>query len=494
MSEVRVRFAPSPTGYLHVGGLRTALYNYLFAKHNGGKMIMRLEDTDRTRLVEDAAENLIKSLSWAGIEFDESPTKGGAYGPYIQSERFELYSKYSKELIENGNAYYAFDTAEEIESMRQRQQSAGIAPKYDRSTMRNQFTLGVEETSRLLEENYPHVVRLRVPLTSEIKFSDIIRGEVVVHGRDVDDQILLKSDSFPTYHLANVVDDHLMEITHIIRGEEWLPSTPKHVLLYQAFGWEIPQFAHLPLLLNTSKQKLSKRHGDVAVEDFRNKGYFRDAFVNFVALLGFNPSGEREIYSIEELCEAFDLSKCNKSGAVFDLTKLEWMNAQYLRNYSIGELVEQAKPSIEEKGFTGFSDEYIANVIELIKERIHFINDVANFADYMFLDEIEYETEYIQKRWDANSETIIRDLFEIYKKDEIFNHDSIYAQTKEYIEKIGIKLANVTHPLRIVITGKSVGAGIFETMVSMGKEKSIKRIEAFLRKLSNGDFKEILEK
>ncbi len=482
MSEVRVRFAPSPTGYLHVGGLRTALYNYLFAKHNNGKIILRIEDTDRTRLVEGAAENLVNSMRWAGIEFDESPEYGGDYGPYVQSERFDLYRKYAEELIANGNAYYAFDTSDDLNAMRQRQQAAGIAPKYDRSTMRNQYTLGDAETKRLLEEGTEHCVRLYVPQNEEIKFNDLIRGEVTVIGKDVDDQILLKSDGFPTYHLANVVDDHSMKISHIIRGEEWLPSTPKHALLYRAFGWEVPQFAHLPLLLNQKKQKLSKRHGDVAVEDFKAKGFNRDAFVNFIALLGFNPSGEREIYSIDELIEAFDLGKCNKAGAVFDTTKLEWMNAQYVRATPPEQVVAEMKPVITEM-FGEFEDDYIIKVFELIKERIHFLKDMPVFADYMFKDEIEIEEAYVKKRWKEDSEQIARDLFERFQADEEFSHNSLKAIAKVYAEEKEIKLGPITHPLRIMTTGKSVGAGIFETLEILGKEKVMKRMGDYLAKL-----------
>ena len=349
--DIRVRFAPSPTGFLHVGGLRTALYNYLFAKHNGGKCILRIEDTDRTRLVENAQENLIRSLRWAGIEFDESPEVGGDFGPYIQSERFDLYKKYGMQLVENGSAYYAFDTAEELDAMRERQQKAGIAPKYDRTVMRNEFTLGKDNTQKLIADGAAYCIRLKVPHNEEIHFTDLIRGPVSVIGRDVDDQILLKSDGFPTYHLANVVDDHLMAISHVIRGEEWLPSTPKHVLLYRAFGWECPLFAHLPLLLNKDKTKLSKRQGSVAVEDFIEKGYFKEAFVNFIALLGWNPTSDREIFDFQELINAFSLEKVNKSGAVFDTQKLDWMNKQYLKTLPVPYLVELLKPELVKSGF-----------------------------------------------------------------------------------------------------------------------------------------------
>ncbi|MEI6090573.1 MAG: glutamate--tRNA ligase [bacterium] len=488
MKDVRVRFAPSPTGYLHVGGLRTALYNYLFAKHFGGKMILRIEDTDQSRFVEGAVDNLINSLRWAGIEFDESPEVGGKFGPYVQSERFELYRKHAQILLDKGHAYYAFDTPEELLAMRTQKPGAVVAPKYDRLVMKNQYTLGAIETKRLMDMKAPYVIRLRIPPDAEITFTDIIRGDITVLGWDVDDQILLKSDGYPTYHLANVVDDHFMEISHIIRGEEWLPSTPKHAFLYDAFGWERPEFAHLPLLLNTSKQKLSKRQGDVAVEDFRAKGYFRSAFVNFIALLGFNPTGDREIYTIEELIEYFDLSKVNKSGAVFDLTKLEWMNTQYIKIVPTSELVELARPALESAGFGGFDDEYVGRVINLVKERIHFMNELPDFVPYMFGDIKEFEIEYIKKRWEENSKEIALDLIEIYKKDDVFNHDSLYGAAKAYAEEKGIKLGPITHPLRIMTTGKSVGAGAFETMEVLGKETCIQRMEKFIELWDSGTF------
>ncbi len=485
--SVRVRFAPSPTGYLHVGGLRTALYNYLFARHHGGKCILRIEDTDRTRFVENAQENLISSLSWAGIEFDESPDKGGDFGPYIQSERFDLYTKYAQELIDNGNAYYAFDTAEELDAMRERQQKAGVAPKYDRSVMRNQYTLGPEETENLFKANAPFVVRLKVPLTGEIRFSDIIRGEVVVNGRDVDDQILLKSDGFPTYHLANVVDDHLMQISHVIRGEEWLPSTPKHVLLYDAFGWERPKFAHLPLLLNKDKTKLSKRQGSVAVEDYADKGYFKEAFVNFIALLGWNPTADREIFSMQELIEFFSLEKVNKAGAVFDTQKLDWMNSQYLRALDLNDLAIRFRPLVEEAGFIGFDDAYLAKVIGLLRERVNLLIEIPVFGNYMFEKPKEYDEAYVQKHWKDTTLELVKPLVELFKNAPNFEHQTTHDITMAYVESQGLKLKDVIHPLRLMITGKSVGAGMFETMEVLGKDECIERFNIFIDKKEKGE-------
>ena len=478
--NVRVRFAPSPTGFLHVGGLRTALYNYLFAKHNGGKCILRIEDTDRTRLVENAQENLITSLRWAGIEFDEGPGICGDYGPYIQSERFDLYKKYGMQLVENESAYYAFDTSEELDAMRERQQKAGIAPKYDRSVMRNEFTLGKEETQKLIADGVAFCIRLKVEHNEEIHFTDLIRGPVSVVGKDVDDQILLKSDGFPTYHLANVVDDHSMAITHIIRGEEWIPSTPKHILLYKAFGWECPIFAHLPLLLNKDKTKLSKRQGSVAVEDFIEKGYFKEAFVNFIALLGWNPTADREIFSFDELVDAFNLEKVNKSGAVFDTQKLDWMNGQYLKNLPISYMVELLKKDLSGFNYGDVCDEYLGNVINLLKERITFLKDVLTFGNYMFEKPKEFEPEYRQKHWNEKTNTLMQPLIDDFRKINDWCHDPLYNTTKQFVDANNLKLKDVIHPLRLMITGKSVGAGMFETMAILGKEECIERFDNFM--------------
>ena len=480
--SVRVRFAPSPTGYLHVGGLRTALYNYLFARHNKGKMILRIEDTDRTRFVEGATENLIKYLEWAGIQFDEGPHKGGEFGPYVQSERFDLYKKYAMELISRGQAYYAFDSTEELEAMRKRIQDAGGFYKYDRLAMRNQFTLGERETQKLIERGEPYVIRLKVPYDQNVEFQDVIRGLVSVKGEEIDDQVLLKSDGFPTYHLANVVDDHLMKITHVIRGEEWLPSTPKHVLLYQAFGWECPVFAHLPLLLNKDKSKLSKRQGDVAVEDYVSKGYFKDALVNFIALLGWNPTSDREIYSMEELIELFNLEKVNKAGAVFDLDKLNWMNAQYLRMKSLDELADHVIPYLESINFNYKSREYLKKVIELFKERLENLFDIPETISYMFSRPITFDEAFISKHWKENTTELVKEYVEELRKLSEWNSQILHDFTVKWIESKGLKLKEIVHPLRIAVTGKSGGAGLFETISLLDKQEVIERIEYFIEK------------
>ena len=480
--SVRVRFAPSPTGFLHIGSLRTALYNYLFAKHHGGTCILRIEDTDRTRLVEGAIEEQIASLAWAGVVFDEGPHVGGNHGPYVQSERFDLYRTYGMQLVTNGSAYYAFDTSEELDAMRQRQQAAGIAPKYDRSSMRNQYTLGEQETARLLGEGAPHVIRLKVPLTADVRFHDEIRGDVVVNGREIDDQILLKSDGFPTYHLANVVDDHLMEITHVIRAEEWLPSTPKHVLLYEAFGWTPPTFAHVPLLLNPDSSKMSKRHGDVMVRDFAAKGYFPDALVNFVALCGWHPGGDNEKFSMQELIDVFSLERVNKAGAVFDYKKLEWMNGEYLKSRDPEVLAAALMPTLHERGFTHVDSTYVADVIALLRERVTFLKDIAEFGDYLFGDTLCELTTDTQASITGNQGVMdaLRAFHEGFSAAIITDEATFKAHAQASAERAGIKMGAMMKPLRLVLTHRDVGADLFRTLQLIGAERCSHRLASFL--------------
>lgn len=482
--SVRVRFAPSPTGFLHIGGLRTALYNYLFAKHHGGECILRIEDTDQTRFVEGAEENIVDICRWAGMEFDESPEKGGPFGPYRQSERTALYQKYANELLQKGMAYRAFDTSEELDAMRERQKNAGIAAKYDRTVMRSEYTLGPDETQRLLDSGADYCIRLKVPVSGDIRFNDIVRGEVIVNARDVDDQILLKSDGFPTYHLANVVDDHLMQISHVIRGEEWLPSTPKHVLLYQAFDWEMPRFAHLPLLLNPDKSKMSKRFGDVFAKSFREKGFFPDALVNFVALLGWNPTADREIFTMTELIEHFSLEKVNKAGAVFDTKKLEWMNAQYLRASDGQTLLPELQRILHDHSIE-ISDERAKNILILLRERITFLNEIPSFGAYMFSESYEIDQEYKAKHWNEDTSSIIHALLPVLKAAESFEHVQLNEIIGGYSKEHGIASKFIIHPLRMMLTGRQVGAGLYETMEVLGKETCIIRIERFLQEQGN---------
>jgi len=466
---------------LHVGSLRSALYNYLFARHHGGKCILRIEDTDQTRYVEGAEQNILDMFAWTGIEFDEGPHIGGPFGPYRQSERTELYRHHAQILLDRGTAYYAFDTPEELDRMRERQQKAGVAPKYDRTSMRNQFTLGEEETRRLIESGADRTIRLFVPLTGETRTSDLVRGESVFANRVIDDQVLLKSDGFPTYHLANIVDDHLMEITHVIRAEEWLPSLPKHVILYDAFGWEKPQFAHLPLLLSPARKKLSKRDGDVAVNDYKEKGFLPEALVNFVALLGWNPTADREIFTMEEMIALFDLEKVNKAGAIFDIDKLNWMNGMYLRHLPIERLADDAIPALEAAGYAGPDRVYVEAVIDLLKERINFVTDLPAFADYMFGPVRSFDEEYAAKHWKPETSGQMLELWRRLSGLEgvEWTVERIESVVRGFAEELGLSAGKLIHPIRLSITGKRVGAGMFETMVVLGREESLRRLHDY---------------
>jgi glutamyl-tRNA synthetase len=377
---VRVRFAPSPTGYLHIGGLRTALYNYLFARHTGGTFILRIEDTDRTRIVPDAMENLIHTLQKLDITFDEGPIIGGNYGPYIQSERLELYRKEAQKLLDAGFAYRCFCTPETLAQMRAEQQAKGEFVKYDRRCL----NLTPADIEAKLAKGEPYVLRLKMPETRIFRFNDIIRGEVEMDSAQSDDQVLIKSDGYPTYHLASVVDDHYMDISYVIRGEEWLSSMPKHLWLYECFGWTPPQWVHLPLILNPDRTKLSKRMNDVAVEDYLERGYLKEAIINFVALLGWHSADNREIFSLEELCQEFTLERVNKSGAIFDLNKLNWMNGWYLRNLPLDTIVERSKPYFEKEHLAIPDSDKLTKIVATARERCTLLSDLVQYSK-MFL-------------------------------------------------------------------------------------------------------------
>ncbi len=377
---IRVRFAPSPTGYLHIGGLRTALYNYLFARHTGGTFILRIEDTDRTRIVPDAMENLIHTLQKLDITFDEGPIIGGNYGPYIQSERLDLYRKEAQKLLDAGFAYRCFCTPETLAQMRAEQQAKGEFVKYDRRCL----NLTPAEIEAKLAKGEPYVLRLKMPETRTFRFNDIIRGEVEMDSAQSDDQVLIKSDGYPTYHLASVVDDHYMDISYVIRGEEWLSSMPKHLWLYECFGWTPPQWVHLPLILNPDRTKLSKRMNDVAVEDYLERGYLKEAIINFVALLGWHSADNREIFSLEELCQEFTLERVNKSGAIFDLNKLNWMNGWYLRNLPLDTIVERSKPYFEKEHLAIPDSDKLTKIVATARERCTLLSDLVQYSK-MFL-------------------------------------------------------------------------------------------------------------
>jgi glutamyl-tRNA synthetase len=473
VSIIRVRFAPSPTGSLHVGGLRTALYNYLFARRNGGVFLLRIEDTDRTRYVEGAVEGLIKTLRWVGLDFDEGPDVGGSFGPYVQSERLELYKQHALQLLASGKAYYAFDTPEELEEMRKAQEKMRIPPKYDRRALK----LSPKEVEEKLAAGIPAVIRMKVPEAATVAFDDIIRGRVEFASDRIDDQVLVKSDGYPTYHLANVVDDHLMKISDVIRGEEWVSSTPKHVLLYQYLGWDVPRFAHLPLLLNADKSKLSKRQGDVAVEDYRAKGFLKEALLNFVALLGWNPGDEREIFQLEELVNEFSLERVGKSGAVFNVEKLDWMNVQHIRRKSDKELLDLAVPSLEEAGIKNVDHGYALRVIGLMKERLNKVSDLATFGRYFFVDPDTYDEDSRKKNWKPETHEYLKDIADGLGTLSSFGEKEIEEVIRSVAGRRQIGASSLIHPLRLALTGISIGPGLFELMAALGKERCLRRIE-----------------
>lgn len=478
MPTVRVRFAPSPTGYLHVGGLRTALYNYLFARRSGGVFILRIEDTDRSRYVEGAVDNLIRTLEWAGLRYDEGPGKGEA-GPYVQSERIATYRTHVDMLLASGHAYYAFDTPEELEAMRRKQEKLQ-APVRE---YRRAIDLPPSEVKWKLDAGEPAVVRMKMPAAEIVSFEDIVRGKVEFSSDGIDDQVLLKSDGYPTYHLANVVDDHLMGITHVIRGEEWLPSTPKHVLLYRYFGWELPRFAHLPLLLNPDKSKLSKRQGDVAVEEYRGKGFFPEALVNFVALLGWNPGDEREIFTLGELEKEFSLERVGKSGAVFNLEKLNWMNTEHLRRKPDGELLDLARPFLTGAGITDVPDAYMLAVIRLMRERVERPEQFVSAGIYFFRDPESYDEPAKKKHWKPGTAAQLRQALTAFGGLATFSAEEIESVVRSTAAAFGTGAGSLIHPLRLAITGVALGPGLFELMALLGKETCMRRIERGLSAL-----------
>jgi len=480
--KIRVRYAPSPTGYIHIGNLRTALYNYLFARHNDGDFIVRIEDTDRTRYVPGAVENLIATLKWVGLDYDEGPDTGGPYAPYYQSERLAIYKEHAEYLINNKKAYYCFCSAERLDTLRAEQKKNNQDTKYDKLCLH----LSEEEVKKNLAEGQPHVVRLNVEPGHKIKFADFIRGEVEFASDLIDDQVLIKSDSFPTYHLANIVDDHLMEISHVIRGEEWLPSAPKHILLYKAFGWEPPVFAHLPLLLNPDRSKLSKRQGDVAVEDYKKKGYLKDALINFIALLGWTAGDDKEIYSFDELIKSFSLERVNDSGAVFDIEKLNWLNEEHLRNKPDTELIELLREELKQSKYSSeeYSDEYLLNVIIAMKPRVTFIKDIFEKGFYFFEEPQTYEEASVKKGWKENSPDILKKYAEKISLLENPAKEDYEKALEETAAEMNVGKGTVIHPLRLAVSGVSGGPGINDICYIIGKEKVVIRIERINKKIT----------
>jgi glutamyl-tRNA synthetase len=500
MSEVRVRFAPSPTGPLHIGGVRTALYNYLFAKKRGGKMILRIEDTDQARFVEGAEEYIIDSLKWCGIELDESVVDGGDFGPYKQSERKAIYQPYAEQLVRDGFAYYAFDSAEDLSAMRERMQAAGVpSPQYNgitRTTMQNSLSLSEDEVNKRMDSGDPYVIRIKIPRNEEVKLNDIIRGWVSVNTNNMDDKVLFKSDGMPTYHLANVVDDYLMNISHVIRGEEWLPSAPTHVLLYKYFGWEgqMPEFAHLPLILKPDGNgKLSKRDGDrlgfpvfptewqnPQTGDFsagyRESGYFSEAFINMLSFLGWNPGTTQEIFSMQELIKSFSLERVGKSGAKFDFDKTKWFNQQYLRLKSKQELAKGLQVVLKENEIVA-EDNFVAAVCEQLKERATYLKDMWEEGKYYFKAPISYDEKTIRKKWKEDTPKHLLELKDRLVEISDFSSQNIEVEFRKYLEENELEMGALLPAFRVSLTGLGMGPSLFDIAALLGKEETASRME-----------------
>ena len=504
---VRVRFAPSPTGPLHAGGVRTALYNYLFARQQGGQMLLRIEDTDQNRYVPGAEEYIMEALAWLGITIDEGPVNGGPHAPYRQSERKGMYLEYAERLIQEGKAYYAFDTTEDLEAMRKRLEEAKVAAiQYNaitRQEMKNSLTLSPEETKARLESGEPYVIRMKIMPKEDIRFNDLIRGWVVVHSSQIDDKVLLKSDGMPTYHLANIVDDHLMGITHVIRGEEWLPSAPLHVLLYRYLGWEstMPQFAHLPLLLKPDGNgKLSKRDADLGgfpifplqwtdpntgdiAKGFREEGYSPEATANFLALLGWNAGTEQEIFSMDELIEKFSFERVHKAGARFDIQKANWFNQQYLKATDDATIAKELKPLYASKGIK-INSEQIAQIVHLLKDRVHFVKEIVTESSFLFNAPETYDQEIVLKKWNEEAVSAIsgfKDALETFEGD--FLADNIKTTLSATMESIGVKMGKIMQALRLAITGAGAGPDLMVTMEILGRDEVITRLDNALNRL-----------
>ena len=498
--KVRVRFAPSPTGPLHIGGVRTALYNYLFARQHGGEMILRIEDTDSQRFVPGAEQYINESLAWLGIKIDEGVSEGGAYGPYKQSERRDIYREHVKMLLDNGKAYIAFDTPEELDA--KRQEVANF--QYDASTrlsMRNSLSLPKEEVDKLIADGEKYVVRFMIEPGRDVVVNDLIRGKVTINSSVLDDKVLYKSaDDLPTYHLANIVDDHLMLVSHVIRGEEWLPSAPLHVLLYEAFGWAdtMPAFVHLPLLLKPDgKGKLSKRDGDrlgfpvfplewhdpksgEVSSGYRESGYLPEAVVNFLALLGWNPGDDTEIMSMDELIAKFSLDHCSKSGAKFDFEKGKWFNHKYIQEVADADLAEMFKPILVEKGVAveNYSDEYITRAVSMVKDRVNFVRDLWDVTSFLFVAPTEYEEKAVKKRWKEDSPAVMTELVEVLRSLEDFSCAAAEPAVLGWITDKGYHMGNVMNAFRLTVVGECKGPHMFDITELIGKDETIKRVLA----------------
>ena len=506
MSKIRVRFAPSPTGPLHIGGVRTALYNYLFAKKHKGEIILRIEDTDQSRFVKGAEDYIIESLNWCGIKFDESIAKPGNYGPYRQSDRKLLYLQYAEQLLQSGHAYYAFDTQEELSQMREDMKNAGIpSPQYNSITrvgMKNSLSLSEDEVKKRIKSGEKYVIRIKMPRNEEVKINDLIRGWVIVNTNNMDDKVIFKSDGMPTYHLANVVDDYLMKISHVIRGEEWLPSAPLHVLLYDFLGWsnKMPEFAHLPLILKPDGNgKLSKRDGDRLgfpvfptqwqnpetgdiSSGYRESGYYANAFINMLSFLGWNPGTTQEIFSMEELIESFSLERVGKAGAKFDFDKTRWFNQQYLRKKSKEELCKDLQLILKSELIVK-DDFFVSQVCEQLKERATFISEMWYEGRYYFLKPESYDEKTVRKKWKEETPDLLEELKNKLEPLIDFSSENIEKEFKAYLLEKEIGMGRLLPALRLSLTGLGMGPSLFEIATLLGKKEVIDRMENAIKNI-----------
>ena len=487
MTNTRVRFAPSPTGSPHIGTIRTAIYDWLYARHTGGTFILRIEDTDRARFVPDSQDQILESLRWLGCQWDEGPEVGGQYGPYLQSERLDIYAKHAGLLLDEGKAYRCFCTPERLAEMRKEQEARKQPTGYDRLCL----TLPPEEIESRLKDGTPYVIRFKVPEAGHTSFQDVVRGRITFDNSLLDDFIIMKSDGYPTYQFASVVDDHLMEISHVIRGEEWISSTPKHILEYQAFGWEPPKFAHPALILGPDRSKLAKRHGSVAFLEYRDRGFLPEAILNFVTLLGWSPGEDREIFPPDELIARFTLEGLVKNPAIFDIQKAEWMNGVYIRQAPLDRIVGLCLPYLQEAGHVSKDPtpeelEYVRKVVTLEQQRLKVLSEIVELTRFFFEDELEYD-EKGRKKWLEQDYVpeLLRRLIDRLQGLSEFTHDSIEEAVRQVGEEMGLSGGQVIHPIRMAVTGRTVGPGLFESMAVLGRDRVLRRLQQTLEMLSH---------
>ena len=486
MSEVRVRFAPSPTGYLHIGGARTALFNWLFARKMGGKLILRIEDTDVARLKEDSVSQILTSLKWLGINWDEGPEVGGDYGPYYQSERFDIYRKYCQQLVDEGKAYYCFCTPEELEAQREKQRQAKQPFRYAR-TCRD---LTSEEVKARIDAGASYSVRLKIPAEGSVVVHDLIHGDVTFNMDQYDDFVIMKSNGIPTYNFAVVIDDHLMGMTHVMRAEEHLSNTPKQLLVYQAFGWEPHKFGQMSMILAPDRSKLSKRHGATSVEEFRSQGFVAEAIVNYLTLLGWGPGDEREIFSLQDTVELFELEQMSKKAAIYDTKKLTWMNGQYLSELPLEKILPEVKPFFVKDGYVAEAwfaenEEYFAKLVDTVRVRVKTLQEIADASDYFFKDVESYDEKGVAKHFKPEVVALLEECIAAVEADDVYSLETTEAAYNKIAADNNLALGKVIHPTRLALTGRTVSPGMFDVMVLLGKEKTLARLRKAVEFIKN---------